>query len=103
MAARREHCRLRSHVEHVPEKQTQYGNRAARYCGARKVLGQDRMVAALYNTMELARGDGRHPGGRDPEPGEKGTSARSTITGFLVAYPSLSASRGTPMRREVDH
>ena len=46
--ARQARYRLRSHVEHVQAQQSRHG-------GLRKNLGQARMVAALYNILELAR------------------------------------------------
>jgi len=54
-AAWQAHYRQRSHVEHVQAQQTRHGGRTARYWGPRKVLGQERLVAVLYNVMELAR------------------------------------------------
>ena len=49
------HYRLRSHVEHVQAQQSRHGGRQGRYWGLRKNLGQARLVAALYNILELAR------------------------------------------------
>ncbi len=47
--------RTRSHVEHVQAQQSRHGGRQGRYWGLRKNLGQARLVAAMYNLLELAR------------------------------------------------
>ena len=49
------HYRTRSHVEHVQAQQSRHGGRQGRYWGLRKNLGQARLVAAMYNILELAR------------------------------------------------
>jgi hypothetical protein len=49
------HYRLRSHVEHVQAQQSRHGGRQGRYWGLRKNLGQARLVATIYNLLELAR------------------------------------------------
>lgn len=47
--------RRRSHVEHVQAQQSRHGGRQGRYWGLRKNLGQARLVATVYNILELAR------------------------------------------------
>lgn len=49
------HYRTRRHVEHAPAQQSRHGGRQGRYWGRRKNWGQARLVATMYNLLELAR------------------------------------------------
>jgi len=65
------HYRTRSHVEHVQAQQSRHGGRQGRYWGLRKNLGQARLVATIYNLLELARAVALPP----PPPRPRGTYA----------------------------
>ncbi len=65
------HYRTRSHVEHVQAQQSRHGGRQGRYGGLRKNLGQARLVATIYNLLELARAAALPP----PPPRPRGTYA----------------------------
>ena len=54
-AAWEAHYRERSRVEHVQAQQARHGGRHGRYWGPRKLLFQERLVAAACNLVELAR------------------------------------------------